>query len=53
MATTSCLPYGGDGLCLDTGGGTGACFDQCVNDMDCRSMYTCNNLGGGIRVCLP
>jgi hypothetical protein len=50
---TSCLPYGGDGLCLDAGAGQGVCVDQCMNDVDCRAMYSCVNLGGGVRVCLP
>jgi hypothetical protein len=52
--TGSCLPYGGDGLCIDAGGGTGACFDTCPpGPGGCRTGYTCTTLSPGVRVCLP
>jgi hypothetical protein len=54
---TSCLPYGGDGLCLDVGeAGSpfGMCFDQCaLASPDCRADYECLDIGGGVGVCLP
>ncbi len=50
---TSCLAYGGDGVCVDDGGGGSICLDSCVNTADCRSPgYTCQSYDGQ-RVCLP
>jgi hypothetical protein len=57
-ATTSCLPYGGDGLCLDAGAAGdpyGVCFDRCnLLAPDCRNGYECSDAGGGFGgICYP
>jgi hypothetical protein len=53
--SNSCLMYGGDGLCIDSGDGvTGICVDTCAPGPGaCRMGYTCTMLGGGARACLP
>jgi hypothetical protein len=58
--TTSCLPYGGDGFCVDVGDAGapyGVCFDRCdPAGTDCRTGYTCEDYGlGGASdgLCFP
>jgi hypothetical protein len=43
------------GLCFDAGltSGNGLCLDKCVTDQDCRSNYSCLNVGLTSSVCLP
>lgn len=45
----------GDGECLtiDPQNGTTACFDACATDNDCRTDYSCQDVGNGVSVCAP
>lgn len=54
-ASTSCLPFGGDGLCLQAGqGGVALCLDRCdPHQADCRAHYVCQTIAAGTSVCLP
>jgi hypothetical protein len=44
-ASSTCAPM------LDGSGGTGLCMASCAVDADCRSGYTCADIGGS-KVCL-
>jgi hypothetical protein len=56
-ATTSCTPYGGDGLCVDVGGAgapIGMCLDRCnALNPDCRAEYDCVLVSFIFGVCMP
>lgn len=53
----SCLPYGGDGVCVNPGGAGGGmvvCLDRCdPSAPDCWTGYDCRRVGVGVAVCLP
>jgi hypothetical protein len=50
---TSCLEFGGDGLCIDVGDGVTACIDRCDPARpDCREGYDCTIVAPGVGVCV-
>jgi hypothetical protein len=45
----------GDAICVDLGMGTdtGHCWDTCQVNGDCRSGYTCQDVGQSSMICWP